>query len=690
MHEAFSQDKVRATHLDREACLYVRQSSPRQVVEHAESGLRQYGLRQRAVALGWQEERIRVIDEDQGKSGTLASNRSGFRDLMAGVAAGEVGIVLALEASRLARNNGDWSQLVQVARITDTLLLDEIAVYDPNYPPDMLVLGILGVLAEYELQNQCARMLGGLRHKAARGELRVPLPLGLVYDEDDRVALDPDAEIVAAIASVFAAFRDQGSARQTVRWFREEGLLLPSRATSGPTRGLVRWRTPDLSRITGILRNPSYAGTFAYGRTVTQRQPDGSVRHRTVPREQWAVCIPQHHVGYIEWDEYCRNLETLARNARSFGAGPGRAAAPRNGAALLQGLALCGHCGRRMGVRYTNARPARRQAARAEYVCREPSVRHGLPLCQSIRAAAVDAAVAHFVIEALNRESIELALAVQEQVRADFVAADAARALRVERLSYEAGLAERRYGNVDPANRLVAAKLERKWNESLRALQEAERDREQRRQDREQELAAKQVQRIEELASDFAQVWEAPETKPVDRKRLLGRLVEDATLTRDGYEVAVALRLRGGKALALSPVAIPKPRHLQFPLDRAAAAALDAALDAHTDTEAAEVLNQAGHRLWNGQPYSVQHVYRLRARAGIKGHLQRHREQLREQGYVTAAEMAERLGKSVWTVAEYARQGRILREDIRIGKRTAAMYKLLPDGTESRPEKAKS
>ncbi|MDE0626822.1 MAG: hypothetical protein OXH99_10525 [Bryobacterales bacterium] len=284
----------------------------------------------------------------------------------------------------------------------------------------------------------------------------------------------------------------------------------------------------------------------------------------------------------------------------------------------------------------------------------------------------MDAAVARFAIEALNRESIELALAVQEQVRADFVAADAARALRVERLSYEADLAERRYANVDPANRLVAAKLEMKWNESLRTLQEVGRDREQ------------------ELASDFAQVWEAPETEPVDRKRLLGHLVEGATLTRDGYEVAVALRLRGGKALALDPVALPKPRHLQFPLDRAAAAALDAALEAHTDTEAAEVLNQAGHRLWNGQPYTVQHVYRLHERAGIKGHLQRRREQLREQGYVTAPEMAERLGKSVWTVAEYARRGRILREDIRTRKRIAAMYKLLPAGTEPRPGKAKS
>ena len=223
----------------------------------------------------------------------------------------------------------------------------------------MAPLGILGVLAEFELQNQRARMLGEVRHKGACGELRVPLPLGLVNDEDDRVTLDPDAEIVAAIASVCAAFHDKGSARQVVRWFRDEGLQLPSRPTSGPTRGLVRWRAPDLSRVTGILLDPSYVGTFAYGPTVTERRPDGSVRVRTVPRGQWLVCIPQHHVGYIDWDEYCRNLDTLARNARSFGAGPGRVAAPSNGAALLQRLPLCGHCGQLMGCATpTPARPA--------------------------------------------------------------------------------------------------------------------------------------------------------------------------------------------------------------------------------------------------------------------------------------------------------------------------------------------
>ena len=634
MHEATARDKVSADHLAREACLYVRQSSPRQVVEHAESGLRQYGLRQRAVALGWQRERTRVIDEDQGKSGTAAANRSGFRDLMARVAAGEVGIVLALEASRLARNNSDWSQLVQVARITDTLILDEHAVYDPNYPPDMLLLGILGVLAEFELQNQRARMLGALRSKAARGELRVPLPLGLVYDEGGRVAFDPDREIVQAIRSVFAAFRDRGSARQVLRWFRDENLQLPSRASSGPARGLVRWRLPNHSRIVGILRNPSYAGTFAYGRTVTLRQPDGSVRRRTVPMDQWSVCLPDHHVGFIDWDEYLRNLETLARNARSFGSGQGRVAAPRNGAALLQGIVLCGRCGRRMSVRYTNARPARHQAARVEYVCREPAVRHGLRLCQSIHAASVDAAVARFVVEALNRESIDLALAVREQVRADFDAADAARARAIERLSYQADLERRRYCNVHPENRLVADELETTWNECLGKLRHAEAERERRRETREHALSAAQARRIEALASDFALVWDAPETQPVDRKRLLRHLVEDATLTRDGYEVAVALRLRGGKALALDPVALSKPRHLQFPLDQAAAATLDEALDTHSDAEAVEVLLQAGHRLWNGKPYTLRHVYRLRERAGLKGHLQRRREQLRAQGYV--------------------------------------------------------
>ena len=353
-----------------------------------------------------------------------------------------------------------------------------------------------------------------------------------------------------------------------------------------------------------------------------------------------------------------------------------RLSAPRNGAALLQGVALCGQCGRRLSVVYSKARPDRNQRAQVYYMCRDATVRHGKKACQSIPAEAVDAAVGHFAVAAMNRENIALALAVQEQVRADFAEADAQRALRIERLGYEAELAQRRYYAVDPVNRLVAAPLEAAWNERLRELEEAVRERDERREARDEEMSAEQVRRIEELARDFAQVWDAPATDYVDRKRLLRLLVEDATLAREGYEVRLDLRLRGGKALALGPVQLNRPPHLQHPVCLATVAALDAALDTHSDAEAAEMLDQAGHRLWNGAPYTVRHVYRLRQRVGMKGHLQRRRAQLSAQGYLTAGGLASQLGLCRSSVRKLGRQGRILCEQIKTGRRPSAMYKL--------------
>lgn len=508
------------------------------------------------------------------------------------------------------------------------------------------------------------------------------LPLGLVYDEDGAVAFDPDRQVVEAIRRVFTAFRDKGSAMQVVKWFRDENIRLPHRARTGPSRGVLRWNLPNHSRIRRILRNPAYAGAYTYGNTRILRQADGGVRYQTLPPEQWAVCIPGHHAGFIDWEEYGRNLATMARNARSFAAVPARLSAPRNGATFLQGLALCGL--------YSKARPDRRQRARVYYTCKQITQRYGQKACQSIPAAAVDDAVGDFVVAAMNRENIALALAVQEQVRIDFAAADAQRALRIERLGYEAELAQRRYYAVDPVNRLVAAPLEAAWNEGLRALEEAVRERDERLEARDEEMSVEQVRRIEALARDFAQVWKAPATEHVDRKRLLRLLVEDATLIREGYEVRLDLRLRGGKALRLGPVQLNRPRHLGHPVCPATVAALDAALDTHSDLEAAELLNPAGHRLWNGALYTVRQVYLLRQRVGMKGHLERRQAELRAHGYVTAGELASQLGLCASSVRDQGRQGRILREPINSGRRSRTMYKLPPGYDHGRQGRASS
>ena len=377
--------KVAEHHRRREACLYIRQSSQKQVVNHTESTRRQYGLRQRAIALGWPDELIRTVDDDQGISGQYSANRNGFRDLMDRVAAGEVGIVLSLEVSRLCRNAADWQRLLQIAAFSDTLILDEDGLYDPNDSNDRLLLGFKGALSEYEMQSIRARLLGGQRSKARRGALKMRLPLGLAYDDRDEVVLDPDRTIVEAISLVFAMFRRTGSAMQTLKWFRNNAVTLPSR----PYRmhGEVIWSVPNHSQILFILHNPRYAGCFVYGRSRTRKLPDGKAQYSKLAMEDWQVCIPQAHAGYIDWDEYCRNQKTLENNRTGFMPGAGRQPPPRDGLALLQSRVICGHCGHRMTSHYNPARPDRNQAARWYYYCRHNIVRHGARTCQRACAA---------------------------------------------------------------------------------------------------------------------------------------------------------------------------------------------------------------------------------------------------------------------------------------------------------------
>ena len=637
--------KIAAHHLEREACLYVRQSSLRQVMENTESTRRQYGLRQRATALGWAAERIRVIDEDQGKSGAYSGNRSGFRDLMGSIAAGEVGIVLGLEVSRLARDNADWHQLLRIAGITNTLILDETGIYDPNDGNDRLLLGVKGTLSEFELQGIRARLVGGQRNAAERGALRLPLPLGLAYDDRDGVVFDPDRSVVDAVRLVFDGFRRMGSAMAVVKWMHRENIALPARPRNGgPANGELRWDLPRAAQVTRILKNPRYAGAYVYGQTHVERRADGTRRFRVVPMEDWHVCIPDAHVGFIDWEEYLRNRAILRGNADAFLGSDSRTAAPREGAALLQSRVICGHCGRRMGMHYNRAFPHRNRPARYFYVCKEEVVRYGRKTCQSMRGDLVDAEISRFVIDAMNRENIDLALAVQEQVEAEFAEADAQRAGRIEGLRYEADLARRRFFEVDPANRLVAASLEADWNERLRELEEACREREARAAARDTELSERQVERIRHLARDFEQVWNAAQTGNADRKRLLGLLIEDATLTRDGSEVTIGLRMRGGRSLTLEPLHLPRRMAQVRKTPPETVAAVDRLLETHGDEGAARELNAMGCRNWKGEPYTGKGVGRIRRAYGLPNHTERETRRLRDQGFSTAAEVAAELG----------------------------------------------
>lgn len=668
--------KVTDGHRQREACLYIRQSSMHQVLAHTESARRQYGLRQRAIALGWSDQCIRTIDDDQGKSGAHSVHRSGFRDLMARIAAGEIGLVLSLEVSRLCRNNTDWHQLLQVAAIADTLILDEAGVYDPNDGNDRLLLGLKGALSEYELQGIRARLVGGQRSKAQRGELRIRLPIGLVYTGTGEVDFDPDRSVVEAIELVFRTFRRLGSAMQTLKWFRKQAVALPSRPYH--MKGQVHWVIPNHGQIQRLLHNPRYAGCFAYGRTRTRQRADGTMQYTRLPVESWQVCIPEAHVGYIDWAEYVRNLETLKQNRTAFGTGA-RQPAPREGRALLQSRVICGHCGHRMRVRYCAARPKRAQPARWYYYCQHNVVRLGTRTCQSVRADTIDAAVSDFIVAAVNRQHLDLALAVREQLRADFAAVDRQHVNRIEALRHEADLARRRFMEVDPQNRLVAATLEAEWNTRLGALERAIEERGQHSKTHDRVTAGEPESRLLELADDFGKVWNAPATGHADRKRMLALLIEDATLTREGHQARVGLRLRGGKALELAPVDLPRPRavmirrHASDPVLRELEELLR---EGASDPCAAEELNRRGHRDSRGGLFTRGRVFVIRRRLRWPSALERRRGQLREQGFLDADELGTRLGIDPSALRARALRGTggFLAQRFTVGKRSFTMY----------------
>ena len=415
--------------------------------------------------------------------------------------------------------------------------------------------------------------------------------------------------------------------------------------------------------------------------TVTQ----ATVPCRAVPMEQ--VCIPNAHVGFIDWEEYRRNRATMASNAAAFGPSGSRVAAPRKGAALLQSRVLCGHCGRRMSPLYNYAWSSRNESSRYHYHCREEQVRYRRTTCQRIRADLVDAAISRFVIAVMNRENINLALAVQEQVRSEFAEADAQRANRIEALRYEADLARRRFFAVDPANRLAAAALEADWNDRLRQLEEAWRERVAHVAARDTEISERQVERIGELTRDFERVWNAPETEHKDRKRLLGLLIEDATLTRNGYEVRVDLRMRGGRTLSLDTVSLPRPIAQLRKTPSATLAALDQLLETQTDEDAARELNRRGYRNWKGERYTAKRVRGTRLEYGLPSYLERERDRLRSRGFRTAEEVAAQLGVKPGTIRERARENMsqgLEREIISTGGRRYCMYRLRDGGERPR------
>ena len=600
--------KITASHLARQAIVYLRQSSAAQVEHNRESTDRQYALASKARALGWPDERVVVIDEDLGLSGSGAVARSGFARLTAEVALAHVGLVLGLEVSRLARNNAEWYRLIDLAGLTDTLIGDADGLYHPALFNDRLLLGLKGTMSEAELHVLRARLNGGIRNKAERGELRRGLPVGFVWGEaEGEVRFHPDEAVVTAIRTVFAHFSETGSARRVWLWFRSEGHKFPLQLHQG---GEIRWVEASYTAIHHVLTNPVYAGAYAYGKTRQETILDAAggrkKRLRHLPRSEWQVLIPDHHPGFIDWQSYKANRERIACNTRP---GPHQASgAVREGSALLQGLARCGHCGRRLHTHYRgrNSSPG--------YHCPGKVLVEGRGVyCLNIGGIQIDEAVTRAFILALEPAGLAATLAAAERLESDREAALKQWRLGVERASFEAQRAERRYRAVDPDNRLVARGLEREWEERLRALDTAKAELERRERQQPRVISQAERDRLLALGPDLAAVWRAATTAPQDRKELLRTLVEEVIVKveRDKAAAHLTLRWKGG-ALDEIDLTLPRSRPATIRTDEDTIALVRRLAVHYPDSVIAGILNRQGRTTAYGHRFIAGRVGNLR------------------------------------------------------------------------------
>jgi DNA invertase Pin-like site-specific DNA recombinase len=598
-----SSGKICPHHLQRDAYLYVRQSTIRQMVENQESTKRQYALSRRAVALGWSEEQIHVVDCDLGESGA-STTRDGFKFLVSEVGLGRAGIVMGLEVSRLARNSSDWHRLLEICAFSRTLILDEEGVYDPTHFNDRLLLGLKGTMSEAELHVIRARLFGGMLNKAKRGELRFRPPVGYIYDAYGKLIKDPDKRIQSAVLLLFETFRRTGTVGATASEFAKKELTFPRMMFCGPKKGTVVFGKLTPSRAREILWNPRYAGIYAYGRR--QQFPRGLESKpltKYVAREQWKSFIKDAHQGYISWDEYEENLKRMADNAKATG--ENRRCSPREGPALLQGISVCGICGRNMTVRYHTRRG---QFASPDYICRH---KKEMVICQNIPGHDIDNLIGKLLVEKMSSATIHVALAVQEELQTRIEETDRIRRGHVENARYEMECAKTRYMMVDPQNRLVADELESEWNQKIHIHREAQATYERKREEDQAKITDEQKRKILALAGDFPRLWAGNTTTDRDRKRMVRLLLDDVTLLREEEKIKVQIRYKGGAIeehkLDRPKTAWEEKRHSPEVLKE-----IDALLNDHTDSEVADILIRRGYLSGTGKSFDAKRIAVIR------------------------------------------------------------------------------
>jgi DNA invertase Pin-like site-specific DNA recombinase len=656
--------KITPVHLGRDAYVYVRQSTLTQVREHTESLQRQYELVERAAALGWLAHQVIVIDDDLGRSGADASAREGFKGLVADVGLGKVGLILGIEVSRLARNNADWYQLLDLCALTDTLIADGDGVYHPADYNDRLVLGLKGTMSEAELHLIRSRLTAGLRHKAAKGELRHGLPVGLDYDHDGRVVISPDEAVVEAIATVFRRFAELGSARQVLLSMLGDGLKLPRR----PARsGRIAWAPPTYPAVHDLLTNPVYAGAFVFGRTRTEKRigPDGRVVERTrqVPRDQWEVCIPDHHPGFVSWERYEQIQLQLRANWRApRGHGGGVA---REGTALLQGRLRCGKCGRIMQTGYSGTK-----GNCPRYVCARAKQLYGLQHgCQSLGGRRLEQRVLAEVFAVLEPACLQATATALAEADAHHAARLRAFELQVERARFEADRARRQFDQVEPENRLVARTLERAWEQRLAELRQAEADLAAQQARRPVTLTATELAWLQRAGADLRRVFEAPTTTPRERKQLLRMVISEVVVTVDAAQRTAGLRIvwQGGATSQLTMPLTKSGGHFRTTDEDTVALVRRLAVH-YDDTQIALILSRQHRRTGSGLAFTRARVASLRASRGIPASPRTPVVAAGDDALVVSVARAEQLlGVSKVTIYRWIKEGFIVGEQLTPG-----------------------
>ena len=629
-------NKITAEHLSRCACVYVRQSTPDQVLNNLESQRRQYGLVERARQLGW--ERVEVIDDDLGRSGS-GTLRPGFEKLLGLLCDGEVGAVLSIEASRLARNGRDWHTLLEFCSVVGALLIDAEGIYDPALMNDRLLLGMKGTISEMELASFRQRAHEAMKQKAKRGELFMRVPIGYVRTLDDRIEKDPDERVRAAIELVFRKFAELGSARRLYFWLCEQGIQMPAVASAASMERVV-WKAPRYHCLLSLLQNPLYAGAYAYGRSKTSvRIEDGRKRVvETLSRkpEDWSVLILDHHEGYIDWDAYRGNQEQMAHNTNGRGAAV--RGSVRSGSALLSGLLRCGHCGAKLAVYYPGPTNIRYQCP-THILSREPC-------CISFGGLGADRLVTDQVLRCLQPLGLQAALQAMDKLQGVEDERLAQMRLALQRAGYEVSRAQRQYDAVDPANRLVAGSLERRWNDALAVQSRLEEEVKELMRQRPDALSDETKQTVMTLADDVPRLWDHPQTTPAMRKRLLRTVIKEIVATSQGESVRFIVHWQGGDHTELHLKKTPTGRHSRI-TSTETIELITSLARMQPDERIAATINRLGHRTAHGQTWTAARVCSIRKGHGIAAYREGERQ---ARGELTVDEAAAALNVTHTTV----------------------------------------